>query len=108
MDNNELRNWLSAPAVIALVMASVRFMVTGNKEHPLLVLGHLVGAGYLAYLTGPYMAEHGYTVAEISLASAAIGFVIPNILLGILILAKKFKDDPAGFVADILARFAKK
>lgn len=108
MDENEIRKVLSAPAVVALIMASVRFMLTGNKESPIIVLGYLVGAGFLAYLAGPWMQENHYTPGQIGLACAAIGFLGPNLAAGLLALGRKFKDDPAGFIADILARVGRK
>lgn len=108
LEDEEVRKLLSAPAVIALSMAAIRFMLTGGRESPLRVLGFLVGAAYLAYLLGPYMADNDWSPAEISLASAAIGFVIPNIAMGVIELSKRIKDDPAGFLVDILKRFSKK
>lgn len=108
LNENELGKMLSAPGVIALVMAAVRFMLVGKRESPWAVLGFLIGAGYLAYLAGPYMAVNGYTAEEISLVSAAIGFAIPNIFMGLIEFTRKFKDDPIGFIAEIIKRVGKK
>lgn len=108
MDTEEFRKWLSAPGVIALTAAAVRFMVTGKEERPGRVLGYLVAAGGLAWLLGPYLAKHDYGPEEIALASAALGFVIPNILGGLIGLGAQFMKDPASFVIDILSRFKKK
>ena len=108
MDNDDIRKVLSAPGVIALVMAAVRFMLTGNKESPWLVLGYLIGAGYIAFLAGPYMELRGYKTEEIALASAAIGFAIPNLLMGVVTLARQFKDDPVGLLIKLLQGLRKK
>lgn len=108
VNDEEIRKVLAAPGVVALIMASLRFMLTGNKESPWRVIAYLVGAGYLAYLAGPYMEAQGYTAEEIALAAAAIGFVIPNLLMGLIELTKRFKDDPAGLLIDILSRFRRK
>ena len=62
----------------------------------------------LAWLLGPYMAKHDYGAEEIALASCALGFVIPNLLGGVINLGGLFMKDPAGFVIDILSRFKKK
>ncbi len=72
------------------------------------VLGYLIAAGMLAWLLGPYMAKRGFAAEEIALAAAGIGFVIPNVLGGIIALSAQFKKDPAGFLIDVLSRFKKK
>lgn len=108
MDDNEVRKILSTPGVIALTAAAIRFMLMGGRESPVRIVGYLLAAGGLAYLAGPYLALKGYPAEEIALASAAIGFVIPNILMGILNLVQRFKDDPMGFIVDVLKRFGKK
>lgn len=108
MDTDEVRKWLSAPGVIALTAAAVRFMITGGRETPIRVIGYLIAAGMLAWLAGPYMAKRGYAAEEIALAAALIGFVIPNVLAGIISLSAQFKKDPAGFLIDVLSRFKRK
>lgn len=108
MDTEEIRKWLSAPGVIALTAAAVRFMITGGRETPLRVIGYLIAAGMLAWLLGPYMAKRDYGAEEIALASCALGFVIPNLLGGLINLGAQFKKDPAGFLIDMLSRFKKK
>lgn len=107
MDSEEIRKWLSAPGVIALTAAAVRFMITGGKERPLRVLGYLIAAGGLSWLLGPFMLHRGYAAEEIALAAAAVGFVIPNVLGGLITLSSEFKKDPAGFLINILSRFKK-
>lgn len=108
MDTDEVRKWLSAPGVIALTAAAVRFMITGGRETPMRVVGYLMAAGMLAWLLGPYMAKHDYGAEEIALASMLIGFVIPNVLGGVINLGSQFAKDPAGFLIDALSRFKKK
>lgn len=108
MDTEEFRKWLSAPGVIALTAAAVRFMITGKEERPGRVLGYLVAAGGLAWLLGPYLSKRDYGPEEIALASCILGFVIPNLLGGVMGLGAQFAKDPAGFVIDILSRFKKK
>lgn len=108
MDTEELRKWVSAPGVIALIAAAVRFMITGGRETPLRVIGYLIAAGMLAWLLGPYMAKKGYDAEEIALAACALGFIIPNLLGGLITLGAQFKKDPAGFLIDMLSRFKKK
>lgn len=72
------------------------------------VVGYLIAAGMLAWLLGPYMAKHDYGPEEIALAAAGVGFIIPNVLGGIIAVGAKFKDDPIGSLVDILSRFKKK
>lgn len=108
MDTDEVRKWLSAPGVIALTAAAVRFMITGKEEKPIRVLGYLGAACGLAWLLGPYLAKRDYGPEEIALACAIFGFVIPNLLGGLIALGAQFKNDPAGFMIDILSRFKKK
>jgi len=108
VDTDEVRKWLSAPGAIALVAAAVRFMVTGGQETPLRVVGYLIAAGLLAWLLGPYMAKHDYGPEEIALAAAAVGFVIPNLLGGLLALGAQFKKDPLGKLIEILSLLKKK
>lgn len=108
MDTDELRKWVSAPGVIALTAAAVRFMITGGRESPFRVIGYLIAAGMLAWLLGPYMAKHDYGPEEIALASMAIGFLIPNVLGGLIAMGVAFKKDPAGVLIDILTRFKRK
>lgn len=62
----------------------------------------------LAWLLGPYMAKKGYGAEEIALAACALGFIIPNLLGGLITLGAQFKKDPAGFLIDMLSRFKKK
>lgn len=105
MDQEELRKWLSAPGVIALTAAAVRFMITGGQETPLRVIGYLIAAGGLAWLLGPYMAKQGFEPEEIALAAAGVGFVIPNLLTGLLAMGAQLKKDPIGTLVDVLSRF---